>query len=346
MNILQNCSMANKPRSDGAKAASWLPALFLLLAASAVLSICLGAAPVTLRELFQVLLGAADPESAAYRIVLFVRLPRTLSAMLAGGALAVSGAIIQAVLNNALASPNIIGVNSGAGLFALLCMALFPHTPYLQPVAAFLGALVAALLVYAVAMKTGASRITIVLTGVALGSILSAGINAVTILYPEAIVGASGFMMGGFASVTWGDLRFAAGYILTGFLASLLLAHEMNVLNLGEDTAATLGMNVGLYRFLLIAAAAVLAGAAVSLAGLLGFVGLLVPHGARMLVGNDSRFLIPACMLLGAAFVTACDFLARVLFAPYELPAGIIMSFLGGPFFLYLLLKQRRKINA
>lgn len=339
-------SMGNKLTSDSKKAAFWLPVLILILVLSVSLSICLGAVPVRLQELWEVVLGKADPQSTAFRIVMYVRLPRALAAMLAGSALAVSGAVIQAVLNNVLASPNIIGVNSGAGLFTLLAMVLFPDSLGLPPIAAFLGALLTALLVYAAAMRTGASRITIVLTGVALGSILSAGINAITILHPEAVIGASSFMMGGLAGVTSGGLRFAYPYILAGLAAAVALSHEMNVFLLGEDIAATLGMHVKLYRLFMIATAAVLAGAAVSFAGLLGFVGLLVPHAARLLTGSDNRILVPVCILLGAAFVTACDLLSRLLFAPYELPVGIIMSFLGGPFFIWLLLKQRRKINA
>jgi len=323
-----------------------LAAFLALVLVFALISVCFGAVPIRPGQLVDILLGNAHPESPAYRIVMHVRLPRTAAAILAGAALAVAGAIIQAVLNNALASPNIIGVNSGAGLAALLCAVLLPHAPYLLPMGAFLGALATALLIYAVAMRTGASRITIVLTGVALGSILSAGIDALTIARPEAVVGATGFLLGGLSGVSAANLKFASGYILAGLVAAGLLSHEMNVLTLGEDTAATLGLHVKRYRFFLIVIAAVLAGAAVSFAGLLGFVGLLVPHGVRLLIGTDHRYLIPSCALCGAAFVTACDILARLLFAPYELPVGILLSFLGGPFFLYLLLKQRRKINA
>ncbi len=346
MSSLRSFFTVNKCQSPALGAAVWLPVFLAAALAAGVLSICLGAVGIGPAQLLEVLLGKADPLSPAYRIVMHVRLPRTAAALLAGAALAVSGAIIQAVLNNVLASPNIIGVNSGAGLFALLGMAFLPARPALVPVAAFLGAFLTAMLVYAVAMKTGASRITIVLTGMAVGSILSAGINAITVLRPEAVVGAYSFMMGGLSGVTASGLRFASGYILAGVAAALALSHEMNVLTLGEDMAATLGMQVKAMRFLLIAVAALLAGAAVSFAGLLGFVGLLVPHGVRMLVGGDNRVLIPACALCGAGFVTLCDLLSRLLFAPYELPVGIFMSFLGGPFFLYLLLKQRRKINA
>jgi iron complex transport system permease protein len=208
--------MANNRCPEGKRALFWLPASLALLLLFAALSFCLGAVSIRPGELIDVLFGKADPQSAAYRIVMFVRLPRVLAAMLAGSALAVAGAILQAVLNNALASPNIIGVNSGAGLFALLSMAVFPNDLSLLPVAAFYGALLAALLVYCIAMKTGASRITIVLAGVAVGTVLSAGINAVTILHPDTVVGASSFMMGGLSGVNAGSIGFAAPYIRQG----------------------------------------------------------------------------------------------------------------------------------
>ncbi len=346
MSILRRSSTASKrDKIDVARGVFWLFVFAVCLVLFAVLSICFGAAPVCLSDLWRVLTGAADSQSAVYRIIMYVRLPRTAAAMLAGSALAVSGAIIQAVLNNVLASPNIIGVNAGAGFFTLLCMVLWTDAPYLLPVAAFSGALATALFVWTVAMKTGASRITIILTGIAVSSILSAGINAITILHPDAVIGAVSFMMGGLSTVTISGIRFASGYIGVGLMLALSLSYEMNVLNLGEDTALSLGMHVKLYRFVLIAAAAVLAGAAVSFAGLLGFVGLIVPHGVRMLTGNDNRYVVPGCALSGAAFVTACDLLARRLFAPYELPVGIIMSVLGGPFFIYLLLRERRRIH-
>ena len=153
-------------------------------------------------------------------------------------------------------------------------------------------------------------------------------------------------MMGGLSYVTNDSLHFAGPYILIGLILALLFCNEMNVLSLGEDSAHSLGMNVKAYRFVLLMIAAVLSGAAVSFAGLLGFVGLIVPHCVRIFVGEDHKKVIVACIFAGAIFVAACDLLARLIFAPFELPVGIIMSFLGGPFFLWLLLTKRRHINA
>ncbi len=342
MNTLRTSSTRSSKRGYFAKH-PWaaLAALFVLLAVVCAASVCMGATQVSLSQMAASLLGK-DPASSAYKIVWFVRLPRTGAAVLAGLALAVSGTIIQAVLNNALAGPNIIGVNAGAGLSTLLCAVLFPSMYAILPAAAFIGALVACLIIYAVAYKTGASRITIVLAGVAISSIFSAGIDTITTLYPDVVVGASSFMMGGLANVTAKALGFAVWYILIGFALAWALSFEMNVLALGDETAASLGLHIQRVRFVLIVLAALLAGAAVSFAGLLGFVGLIVPHAARFLLGNDHRYLVPASALLGAAFVAFCDLLSRILFAPYELPVGILMSFIGGPFFIYLILKKKR----
>lgn len=323
----------------------WLSIFILALIAAAVLSLMLGSVAITPAQLFDIVSGK-DRSSAAYRIFRYVRLPRTTAAMLAGSALAVAGAIVQVVLNNALASPNIIGINAGAGFAAMLCMVLFPAQAWILPPAAFLGALITALAVSATAMKLNASKITIILTGVAVGSILTAGINAIREFFPDVLVGSSTFMMGGLAYVTDESLRFSGIYILAGLALAILLRCEMNVLSLGEDSAHSLGMNVGLYRFALLMIAAVLSGAAVSFAGLLGFVGLIVPHGVRIFVGEDNKAVILACIVAGAAFVTVCDLLARLVFAPFELPVGIVMSFLGGPFFIKLLLTKRRHIHA
>ena len=179
------------------------------------------------------------------------------------------------------------------------------------------------------------------LAGLAVSGMLTAGMNTIKLLYPDAIAGASDFLVGGLSGVTLSGLKGAVLYLITGTLLALLLAADLNVLCLGEQSAASLGLHIGAVRFLGILAAALLAGSAVSFAGLLSFVGLLAPHIARRLVGNNHRILLPAAMLLGAAFVVLCDVLARCLFAPFELPVGILLSLIGGPFFLGLLLHGR-----
>lgn len=278
--------------------------------------------------------GSQDP---VYRILVYIRLPRVLGAFLAGGALALAGALLQSVLNNPMASPNIIGVNAGAGFFALLAGALAPG--FSAP-AAFLGALLTALFIFALANKAGLSRTTLILAGTAVNAILNAGVQALNTLFPELAIG-SGFLAGSFSGLTLPAIGRAGWYLAAGALLAFFLAQELNVLRLGEESAAALGMAVDRVRFLTILASALLAGGAVSFAGLLGFVGLLAPHIARKFFSSDCRLLFPGCMLLGGILVTVCDTLSRVLFAPFELPVGILLAALGGPFFLWLLLGRK-----
>lgn len=306
-----------------------------------LLSFCLGTtnySPATVLDV----LANGDSSSKAYRIIMFVRLPRILAALLAGSALAVSGGIIQAVLNNPLASPNIIGVNSGAGLAVLLVAALLPAHHGLLPLAAFGGAIITALLILFMSLGPKSSRLTIILIGIAISSMFTAGMNTIMLVYPDAYIGSAAFLVGGLASVTADALAMPAVYIVIGLLAAFLLRNDMNIIALGKDTARSLGMNVLLYQFMLMIVAALLAGAAVSFAGLLGFVGLIIPHAVRFLLGNDNRYVIPASAAAGIAFVVLCDMLARILFLPYEIPVGILMSFIGGPFFIFLIFRTRR----
>ncbi|MCO7136499.1 iron ABC transporter permease [[Clostridium] leptum] len=328
------------PKSSKGKWAM-LGILVVLLCAAILASIRCGSQNYTMGQIISSL-KACDQGDTVWRVVMHVRLPRTLACLLAGCALAVAGVLIQSVLNNAMASPSVIGVNAGAGFFALLAAIVFPEVAGLVSAASFLGALLATLLIYALASRAGLSRTTLVLAGIAVSSMLTAGINTITLLYPDAVIGATGFMLGGFSGVTFSAIQGAIVYLLIGLVMAALLATDLNVLQLGEESAASLGLHIGRTRFLAIVAAALLAGAAVSFAGLLGFVGLLIPHAARRLIGNDNVWLLPASALLGGVFVIFCDLLARMLFAPFELPVGIVMSLLGGPFFLFLLLRHKR----
>lgn len=310
-----------------------------LTALMAVLSIGVGAVWLTPGEVLSALVNGGDSPAAS--IVWFARLPRTLGCLVTGAALAVSGAILQSVLANPLAAPNIIGVNSGAGLMVALGCAVAPSAVTAAPMLAFLGALAGTLLVLCIARRTGASRITLVLAGVAVSSVFGAGIDAVVTFVPEALNGYSDFRIGGLANLTMGRVAPAAGLVTLGLLAAFCLAGEMDVLLLGDDTARSLGLPAERVRVLLLTVAAALAGAGVSVAGLLGFVGLIVPHIMRALVGEESRPLLSACALGGAGLLTGCDLLARLLFLPYELPVGVVLSLAGGPFFIWLLLRQR-----
>lgn len=304
-----------------------------------LLSLCLGAAALSPGAIWQALLSG--PKDTAGYIFWYVRLPRTAGCLLAGAALAVSGAVIQGTLRNTLASPSIIGVNAGAGLAVTVCCALGALSGWAIAGAAFLGAMVCVLVILFAAEKAGASRTTVILGGVAVNAFLNALSEAITTLLPEAGMMAGDFRVGGFSAVSYPRL-LPAGFLILAALAVVYTLHnELELMSLGEETAQALGMNVRKMRILLLILAAMLAGSAVSFAGLLGFVGLIVPHAVRKIAGGETRYLLPLCALFGAGFVTVCDVAARMIFAPYELPVGILLSVLGGPVFLSLLLKRK-----
>ena len=312
---------------------------FLFLALSAVMGIVMGSTSVTFSEIIEIFENGTD--SVAGRIILYVRLPRTLAALLCGAALAVSGAVIQGVLANRLASPSIIGVNSGAGLAVTLCTALGVLGGWQLSLFSFLGAFLTVMLVSLGAKKWGASRGTVILMGVAINSLLGAVSDTVITFIPNVGVMSNDFKIGEFSGVTYQRLAPAACIILVSAVLLLSMHNELDVLTLGEENAKGLGMNTALMRTLFLIFAALLAGCAVSLAGLLSFVGLIVPHAVRRMAGSRSIHLLCLCAVFGGAFVCFCDTLARSLFTPYEIPVGIIMAFLGAPFFLFILFKGK-----
>ncbi|MBR2895003.1 MAG: iron ABC transporter permease [Oscillospiraceae bacterium] len=317
-----------------------LGASVVLCVIGVLLSLRLGAVNLSLEQLWEAI--RSGPNDTSGYIFWYSRLPRTCACLLAGAALACSGCILQSVLGNKLASPNIIGVNAGAGLAVTLCCAAGVLSGWVISLAAFGGALFTVFTVVGVARHIGASRTTVILSGVAMNSILGAFRDAVTILVPDAAMLSGEFRMGGFSSVVAVRLIPAGILIVLSLLIVLTLCNELDVLALGEETACSLGMSVKTMRTVFLLLAALLAGAAVSFAGLLGFVGLLIPHIARKLSGGESRYLIPLSILLGAGFVTISDLISRLIFAPYELYVGILMSVIGGPFFLFLLLERKR----
>jgi iron complex transport system permease protein len=342
MSILQKYySRVNLSKNSKSYNITVIAFLTIILLVGVFLSISIGSAKISLSAIISAMMQR-DHSSDIYRIISYVRIPRTAAAVLVGCALSVSGAILQSVLNNSLASPSIIGVNSGAGLFFVLTAAFFPTSIYLSTIAAFAGAILAVFLVYFIAKKTGASRMAIVLSGVAVSSFIGAITDTILTLKPDTLIARAAFIIGGFSGVTMDRVAFAGLLIIFAFIIALILSYDMNVLALGDESARSLGLDVVSIRFFSLTIAAVLAGSAISFAGLIGFVGLIVPHASRFLVGHDNRILLPVSALIGSIFTLLCDLLARVLFAPYEIPVGIIMSFLGGPFFIYLLIKRRR----
>ncbi|WP_231038544.1 FecCD family ABC transporter permease [Pectinatus haikarae] len=314
-----------------------LAGLIVLLVVSAGVALSQGAVYITLQEIQDALNGGKGANS---QIIMNIRLPRTLLTVFVGMNLATAGAVLQAVMKNPLADPHIIGISSGAGIAGIFIMIVVPQFSFLITPAAFIGALLAALCIYILAWKNGIRPLRIILAGVAVSSFIGAGISALLILYSDKVHGALMWMVGGFAARSWSHVELILPYTVAGVLFVLLFTRHLNILLLGDEIARGLGMNVERTRIILTAAAALLAASAVSVAGLLGFVGLIVPHTARLIIGSDYRFLLPASVLLGGSVVTLSDTVARCAFAPIELPAGIFMAILGVPFFLFLLRRE------
>ncbi len=338
MNTLQS-SYSTKIKTT--KYAAVIVILTLLLVVLFFTSCFLGSVNANAKNAFTSLLDG-NFSNVDFRIIFYLRLPRALAAILSGAALAVSGVILQAVLNNPMAAPNVIGVNAGAGFAATLTISLFPASIAIMPISAFFGALCACLFIYVLSVKTGAGRLTITLVGIAVGSVLNAGVNTLKVVFPDSVYDADMFMIGGFSGMTYNKLRMAAVIIAVSMVLVFMLAKYIDILCLGETTAKTLGMNVGAIRLILLIIASALAGAAVSFSGLLGFVGLLVPHITRKLVGNRHRLLVPSTALFGAVLVLFCDIISRIIFAPFELPVGIVLSVVGGIFFICLVMLSKR----
>lgn len=305
---------------------------------SFLISMSNGAVNISFKEIIETIF--ANESTVNYQIIWNVRLPRTIVASLVGTCLALSGAILQGIMRNPLAGPNTIGVSSGAGLLTLIVLILFPDYYNLAPMGAFLGALLATLFIYFLSWKDGASPMRLVLAGVAVSSLLGAGNNIIMTFYPDKVSGVIGFMVGGLSAVNWKHVSMIWPYAAVGMTMVLFIPNKLNILMLGDEVATGLGVKVEKTRFLFIIISSLLAGAAVSVVGLLGFVGLIVPHTTRIFIGSDYRYLLPATIFTGSSTVLLCDTLARVLFAPIEIPVGIIMSALGAPFFLYLLRKK------
>lgn len=312
----------------------------LLLFISAITGVLFGATEFKLSDLINALFDGNNA-STEFRILWYVRFPRVVASIVCGAALAVSGAVIQGVFANKLASPSIIGINSGAGLAVTICCALGTVGGWKLSFFAFLGAFSAAIPISIGAAKWGDSKGTIILLGVALNSLFSAMSYAVTTFIPEVGIMNNDFKVGDFSSVTYTKIIPATVIIIISLAVLITLSNELDVLTLGDENAKGLGLNTGIMRMIFLIFAALLAGSAVSVSGLLSFVGLLVPHTVRRIASTQSRHLLPLCALFGAGFVTLCDTLSRVVFSPYELPVGIIMSFLGVPFFIFILIKRR-----
>lgn len=315
----------------------WAYLSFLLITVMAA-GLCFGSTPLSFSQITAALFGGGD--GAVRLILLQLRLPRVLAGVLAGAGLSTAGVLLQTVTANDLASPNVVGINSGAGLAVIVMLTLFPTASRWLSIGAFLGAFAAAGVILAAGRSIGSSRSGVVLIGIAVTTLLNAVISFLSLLDEGVLAEYNYFTVGSLKAVRPEALGIPCVIVLASSLCAMVLAQRLDVLSLGDAAAAALGIRVKGLRICAMALAAACAAAVVSFAGLLGFVGLIVPHIARRLVGQKTALLLPASMLLGGIIVVLADLLGRTLFAPSELPVGILMSLIGGPYFLILLLRR------
>ncbi len=311
--------------------------LLVSLAALAVVSVAIGSAGYSVPEILK---AVVSPDQSPIKIiVLSLRLPRMILAILIGASLAASGALLQSVMRNPLADPGTIGVSAGAGTAATTILLLFPGLSASVPVFAFGGAALACVLIYVMAWKDGVDPTRIILSGVAINSVLGAYNSLLQLLNSDSLQGVLAFMNGSLSGKSWYQVKILAVYSIIGLILSFFCIRSANTLQLGDEMAKSLGLKVNASRVFLSAVSAFLAAATVSVAGMIGFVGLVVPHIARLLVGSNYKSMLPVSIVLGSVVLLAADTVGRTVVPGMEIPVGIIMSVCGGPFFLYMLRK-------
>ena len=317
--------------------------LMLILLLTVILSLYLGSAEMSFNEFFGGLLKKEGFETE--RIIIYsLRLPRVFGAVIAGAGLSLSGLLLQSVTDNDLASPNIIGVNSGAGLAVILTLSVFPSAVFGVSVAAFVGAFLTTLIITGISAETGMRKSSVVLVGVAVTAILNSVISFLSYRDTDLLANYNYFSVGGLSGVKTEKLIAPLLIVVLGIIFSLFFSRETDALMLGDSIASSLGVDVKKQRMLCLIISSACAGAAVSFAGLLGFVGLVVPHIARKLVGGKMRDLIPISIMSGGELLVLADLVGRIAVRPSEIPVGIVMSFIGAPFFFYLLIRRGKNV--
>lgn len=330
--------------------------LAVLLIAAAVVSAAVGPYNIPLSHVAGIVLGYVGIDAWTYTrteqlVVEQLRLPRVVIAALVGAALAVSGATMQALFRNPMADPGIIGVSSGAATGAVIALAfgLNTNVPWVLPGMAFAGALGASFLVYGIAVVGGRfSMATLLLAGVAVSAFLGAVISTILAMVPndESLRGIVYWLAGGLAGSSWEYVRIVSVPIAGGVLVLMLYGRDLNLLLLGDDIARSSGVSVVRTRTLLLTLAAVVTGSAVAVSGTIGFVGLVIPHVLRLVLGPDHRILLPASALGGACFLLIADTIARLVVRPAELQVGMVTAFVGAPFFVLVLIRNKRRAES
>lgn len=297
-----------------------------------------GSLKVTPAELFKGIFVEYNPTIAT---IYDLRFPRIFIAILGGAAIAVSGVLLQAVMKNPLADPGIIGVSSGASLTAVIVTAFFPALYFFTPLFAFLGGMLAFVLVYSLSYKGGLSPLRIILVGVAVNAMFTGLMSAFNAGTGSSYSGVANIVNANITMKTWNDFQTLLIYVLIGLIASLFVCSRCNLLTLEDKTVRSLGVNIQQSRIVVSVIAVMLASISTAIIGPISFLGLIVPHIARLLVGSNHKVLIPYAAVLGAVTLLLADTIGRTVAAPYEISASVIMSVVGGPFFILLLRRSK-----
>ena len=330
--------MVKSKRALAIKNSSIILILILALVFLFLTSISLGSVRFDFRTVLLTIFG--NGTELSNNIIFNLRFPRAVLNILVGCNLAISGALLQVVMRNPLADPGLTGISSGGAFAAISIMLLFPTLTNYVPLFAFFGSAITCFLVYGMAWKNGLDPVRIILAGVAINSILGSGTSVLSLLFSDRIQGVLLWSNGSMSGKNINHAMLLLPYSVVGVVLAFLCIKHANVLQLGDDMAKNLGKNPNITRLMISAVAAFLAGISVAVVGIIGFVGLVVPHVSRMIVGSDYKYLLPTSAILGAALVVFADTFARTAFTPLELPVGVIMSAIGGPVFLWML---RRK---
>ena len=349
---------ANKARS--ARLLVFFPAVSVLLVVAACGGVAAGSTEISWQTVVRTIAARIFPEGwmglgavseAESAIVMLIRMPRVIVAAVAGAALAIAGAQLQGVFRNPLADPSVIGVSQGAALGAVIAFVtgLATRSPLWLPATAFVGGFIALFAVYSIATRSGRTPVaTLLLAGIAVGALITACSSLlISLSFVNWQVAAEivFWMMGGLESRSWTHVWISLPFLALGTLVSLWHTRELDLMLLGEETSASLGVEVEAVKRTILATAAMLTGAAVAVSGVVGFVGLVVPHFARLILGPSHRALLPASALSGALFLIVCDLLARTVSPPTEIRLGVVTGAFGAPFFLWLLRSHRKEIG-
>ncbi|MGE7942610.1 FecCD family ABC transporter permease [Lysinibacillus xylanilyticus] len=323
----------------------WLQALFalILLAVTVTISLCVGAANTSIQDVYEAVVGQSGGKH--YTILREIRFPRIIAAIFVGSALAVAGAIMQGVTRNPLADPGLLGLTAGANAVLALTMAFIPNASYMMLIfACFVGAGIGMMIVYGIgaSTKNGFSPLKLVLAGAAVSALLQAIADGTGILF-QISKDVSMWTSGGLIGTTWQALMIVP-FILIGLVLAFIFSRQLTILSLNEEVAVGLGQNTTVIKGIMMFVVVVLAGSAVALVGNLAFVGLMVPHIVRAIVGTDYRFVLPMSAIIGGGVMVTADFAGRMINAPYETPVVAIISIIGLPFFLLLVRKGGRHL--